>query len=54
MDLIEAFREVNVPLTIIEGDREAELVLRGVRSHPDADVAGIIDVRIWHGIAGGG
>ena len=34
MDLIEAFREVNVPLTIIEGDREAELVLRGVRSHP--------------------
>ena len=35
MDLIEAFREVNVPLTIIEGDREAELVLRGVRSHSD-------------------
>ena len=35
MDLIEAFRDVNVPLTIIEGEREAELVLRGVRSHPD-------------------
>ena len=35
MDLIEAFRDVNVPLTIIEGAREAELVLRGVRSHSD-------------------
>ena len=35
MDLIEAFRDINLSLTIIGGNKEAELVLRGVRSHPD-------------------
>ena len=35
MDLIEAFRDFRIPLMIIEGDREAELVLCGVRSQPD-------------------
>ena len=35
MDLIEAFSEVNVPLAIIDGQRESQLVLDGVRSHPD-------------------
>ena len=35
MDLIEAFRDINLSLTIIGGKKEAELVLRGVRSHPD-------------------
>ena len=46
MDLIEAFRGVNVPLTIIDGQREAQLVLNGVRSHPDfaSGPLAIIDV----------
>ena len=46
MDLIEAFRDVNVPLTIIDGQREAQLVLNGVRSHPDfaSGPLAIIDV----------
>ena len=46
VDLIEAFRDVNVPLTIIDGYREAELVLNGVRSHPDfaSGPLAIIDV----------
>ena len=46
MDLIEAFRDVNVPLMIIDGQREAQLVLNGVRSHPDfaSGPLAIIDV----------